>query len=224
MSTDPIHHTGRRPSSVIKHPSEYSPEVLDVLAELIRPGEHVFDPFAGRGVRLGILCDLLGATFTGQEIQTYPDMDPRVVWGNSREPAGYPAEPFTTVCSPIYLNGISSDYKDGPLPDTNLERRRAYGISCGEPLHEQNLARLVVRSRPDKGASDVYPGFAECVRYWDDRVLVNIDEPMSSPWCQLLEQQGYRIARVVPVFTRRVRGMANDEIRPEHEVVLEAIR
>ena len=62
------------------HPCQFSPEVLDVLAGLISPGEHVYDPFAGPGVRLGALCDELGATFSGGDIEEWedPPHDPRV--------------------------------------------------------------------------------------------------------------------------------------------------
>lgn len=44
-------------SGVPVHPAQYSPEVIDVLRHLIAPGEHVHDPFAGTGLRLGALCD-----------------------------------------------------------------------------------------------------------------------------------------------------------------------
>ena len=37
-------------TNVPTHPAEYSPEVIDVLAELIRPGERVHDPYGGRGL------------------------------------------------------------------------------------------------------------------------------------------------------------------------------
>ena len=71
-------------TNVPPHPAEFSPEVIDVLAELIRPGEHVHDPYGGRGLRLGALCDRLGATFTATDIEDWPGADSRVVAGQLR--------------------------------------------------------------------------------------------------------------------------------------------
>jgi hypothetical protein len=206
------------------NPCRYSPEVLDVLAELIRPCEHVHDPFAGHGSRLAALCDQLGAFFTGGDIEVWRDHDPRVVMADACDPAGYPPLPFTVVTSPVYLNGISSDYKEGPTPTTKLKGRRAYGISLGHALHPGNLARTVVRSRPDKGAADYFPGHGDAVKYWGDRVIVNVDLPMSDGWQGLLTEHGYVVTDVIAAFTHRYGGLDNAEKRADHEVVIVATR
>jgi hypothetical protein len=211
-------------TAVPDHPAEFSPEILDVVEPWLSPGEHVHDPFGGRGLRLGALCDRIGATFTATDIETYRDRDQRVARGDSKDSSTYPLKPFTTVTSPVYLNGISSDYKDGPTPTTKTKGRRSYGISLGGALHPRNLARTVVRSRPDKGASDYYLGHADVVKHWSDRAVVNIDEPMGDDWCWLLEEHGYRIAQVIPVFTQRYGGLDNAEVRADHEVVIIAAR
>jgi hypothetical protein len=43
------------------HPAEFSPEVIEALRDRISPSDRIHDPFAGRGVRLGKLCDEVGA-------------------------------------------------------------------------------------------------------------------------------------------------------------------
>jgi hypothetical protein len=206
------------------HPARYSPEVIAVLVTLIHPGEHIHDPFAGDGVRLGTLCDRVGAIFTGTDCEAgdWSEHDPRVARGDSRDVLTYPSSPFTICTSPVYTNGISSDYKEGPTSATKLRGRLSYGISLGHPLHPANLARTVVRSRPDKGASDYYPGHAEVVKHWDDRVIVNVDEPMGDDWCSLLVSFGYGVDRVIPVHTQRYRNGANAEVRADHEVIIVA--
>ena len=101
-------------TSVNRHPCQFSPEVLEVLAGIIRPGEHVHDPFAGPGLRLGRLCDQLGATFTGTDIESWPGRDQRVVAADARDPLSYPCKPFTIVTSPVYANKRCADYPYGP--------------------------------------------------------------------------------------------------------------
>jgi hypothetical protein len=208
--------------TVPKHPAEFSPGVLTVLAELIRPGEHVHDPYAGRGLRLGALCDQIGAAFTGTDIERYQDTDPRVVEADAGDPLAYPPPPFTITTSPPYLNGISSDYKQGPTPQTVLDGRRAYGISLGRPLHQNNLARLVVRSRREH--PQFWARVATHVGHWGQRVLFNVDLPMLDAATVMLEARGYRITGVIPASTGRYRNGANRELRAEHEVVIEAVR
>jgi hypothetical protein len=208
------------------HPSQYSPEILPVLARLIGRGEHVHDPYAGPGIRLAQLCDELGATFTGGDIEVWllPMHDVRVIQADAADPDGYPPRDFTTVTSPIYLNGISSDYKEGPTPTTKIKGRRAYGISLGHALHPGNLARTVVRSRPDKGAADYFPGHGDAVKHWRDRVIVNVDSPIGDGWQALLREAGYTIEDVIPVITQRYGGLDNADKRADHEVVIVARR
>jgi hypothetical protein len=49
----------------------------------------VHDPFAGTGERLGALCDTLGLTFTGTEIEPEFARDRRVHAGDSAEAGTY---------------------------------------------------------------------------------------------------------------------------------------
>jgi len=207
------------------HPAEYSPEVIEVFATLIRPGEHIHDPYAGRGLRLGALCDQLGRTFTGTDIEAWPDSDPRVDGGNSEMPLTYPAKPFTVICSPTYVNKRLSDYaKVGPLPTTQLRGRRDYAISLGRPVHPDSTVLLTGRhAKHDDGAA-YYAAHGRAIRHWDQRAIVNVDSPIGADWCRLLEQHGYRIVQIIPAYTQRYGGLDNADKRADFEVVIEAWR
>jgi hypothetical protein len=204
------------------HPCQFSPEVLDVLAGLIVPGERVHDPFAGPGVRLGAYCDRLGAVFSGTDIEEWPGHDPRVIVADARDPASYPPSPFTVVTSPVYVNKRCCDYPNGPTPTTRVKGRRDYGIALGRALHGDNLARVTGRPRQ---AHLYWQGHAEAVKHWGDRVLLNVDEPICERWQRLLGGHGgYRIGAVIPAYTRRYGGLDNAEKRAECEVVIHARR
>jgi hypothetical protein len=212
-------------STVPPHPSEFSPEVLDVVADLIRPGEHVHDPYGGRGLRLGALCDRLGATFTATDIEAWPGADPRVALGDSDSALTYPLQPFTVVTSPTYVNKRLSDYaKVGPLPTTQLRGRRDYAISLGHAVHPDSTVLLTGRFARRDGGAAYYAAHARAVEHWGDRVIVNVDEPISDRWQQLLVEHGYRIMQVIPAHTRRYGGLDNADKRAEHEVVIVAAR
>lgn len=204
------------------HPCEYSPEVIDCLHSLIRPGEHVHDPFAGMGRRLAALCDEVGVEYSGSDIEAWPGADHRVWVGDATTPDSYPYwRTFTVVTSPVYLNKRLADYANGPKPTTKLRGRRDYGISLGRALHPNNLARHT--GRPSR--SDTYWRLhATAVKLWDQRAIINVDDPISAGWCQLLTERGFRISNVIPVYTQRYGGLHNAEKRAEFEVVIVATR
>lgn len=215
----------------VTHPAQYSPEVIDVLASLIRRGDHVHDPFAGTGLRLGRLCDHRGATFSGGDIEAWPGADHRVALLDALDPAGYPvnrstsAPTFVLVTSPVYGNKRLGDYPNGPLPTTKLKGRLTYGIALGRALHERNFARW--SGRPYFMA-EYWRLHAEVAEKTWARVarglIVNVDEPIAEGWAGLLEGAGYRIGEVIPVRTQRYRGLAHDDKRADHEVVITATR
>jgi len=208
-----------------RHPCQYSDEVIDVLRDLIPPGAHVHDPMAGPGVRLGKLCDELVCVFTGGDIDgPWVDQDLRVVIGaDARDHASYPAGKFITCLSPTYENVRCADYKDGPTPRTKRKGRRDYALALGHPLHPGNLARFTGHQSARKTAL-YWQGHRDAVKHWSDRVLLNVDLPISEPWQQLLRDHGYTIEQVIPVYTRRYGGLDNAEKRAEHEVVIVASR
>jgi hypothetical protein len=203
-----------------RHPCQFSPEVLEELADLIAAGDRVHDPFAGPGLRLGALCDRLGAIFSGGDIEDWPGHDPRVIVADATDPAGYPPE-STTVTSPVYANKRCADYANGPTPRTKTKGRRDYGIALGRALHPNNLARFT--GRPARAAR-YWQGHADAVKHWGDRVLLNVDLPISEAWQRLLVDHGYRIEQAIPAYTRRYRGLRNAGKRAKHEVVIVAVR
>jgi hypothetical protein len=206
---------------VTRHPCQFSPEVLDVLAELIRAGEYVHDPFAGPGLRLSQLCDQLGAVFTGTDIETWPESDPRVAQADARDGISYPEGSFTVATSPVYLNKRCADYRNGPTPTTKTKGRRDYGIALGRALHVDNLARAT--GHPSRAAR-YWQGHGDAVKQWGERVIVNVDEPIAAGWQRLLIDHGYEIEQVIPAHTRRYGGLRNADKRADHEVVTVASR
>lgn len=212
------------------HPCQYSPEVIEALRPLIRRGEWIHDPFAGTGRRLATLCDQVGANYTGCDIESWPDADSRVELGDatahlSYPPAWYPfdepAPTYAIVTSPTYLNKRLCDYPEGPLETTKTKGRRDYGIALGRPLHERNLARYT--GRPSR-APAYWRLHALAVRWWSDRALVNVDQPIADGWAVLLMAGGYRIEQTIPVYTRRDRSQQHTDGYAEHEVIIEASR
>lgn len=208
-------------TTVPVHPAQYSPEVIDALRSMISPGEHIHDPFAGTGLRLGALCDDIGAVYSGGDIEDWPGHDPRVALADATLVTSYPVGTFTVVTSPVYLNKRLADYANGPLPTTKLRGRRDYGISLGRALDPNNLARHTGRS---SRADDYWRLHARAVKHWGDRAIVNVDEPISQGWQDILIADGFTVVSVEPVFTQRYGGLDNAEKRAEFEVVIVAER
>ena len=161
------------------------------------------DPFAGPGLRLAKLCDAVGATFTGADIEAWPGADARVRVADARDAASYPPAPFTVVTSPVYLNKRLADYPNGVTPRTKTKGRRDYAISLGRALHPDNLAR--VTGRPSR-ADGYWQRHREAVRNWGPRVILNVDEPIEAGWIGLLAERGYRIEETIPAHHAALPG------------------
>jgi hypothetical protein len=207
----------------MKHPAQYSPEVIDVLRTLIEPGSYVYDPFAGTGLRLGALCDEIGAVFAGGDIEDWPGHDRRVGLADALDPMSYPMSypksginPIV-VTSPVYQNKRLGDYPNGPTPNTKTKGRRDYGIALGRPLHPNNLARVTGRKSKE---ADYWRLHAAAVKLWPDRVIVNVDLPIMDRWVALLHDAGYLLTDYFPAYTRRDRGVGC----AEYEVAIRAER
>jgi hypothetical protein len=194
---------------------------VGVLSALIHPGEVIFDPFAGHGLRLGSLCDRLGAVFYGCDIEDWSPRDMRVRLGNARDAQVYPEAPFTICTSPVYQNKRCADYANGPTPTTKAKGRRDYGIALGRPLHQDNFARHT--GHPSR-ANAYYTAHGQVIKHWDRRVILNVDAPIGAEWEDLLEEHGYAVRVWIEVTTRRYGGLDNAEKRAPHEVVMEAWR
>lgn len=205
--------TGKVPT----HPAQYSPEILEVLHDLIGSVERIHDPFAGLGLRLGALCDEIGVPFTGTDIEDWEGRDPRVKVGNSIYEYSYPWQKFTVVTSPVYFgNRISSDYVNGPTENTKPNGRRAYGISLGRALDDDNAARFC---RPNQ-SEDYYALHNEAIQHWGSRVIVNVDMPLVQGWQRMLWAAGYA-GEAHEVATKRYRIAGHGDERPTHEYVLD---
>jgi hypothetical protein len=204
------------------HPCQFSPEVLEIIEAAIQPPEHIHDPFAGPGLRLAALCDRIGVTFSGGDIEDWPGRDPRVGVLDATEPDSYPlGDGYVLVTSPVYVNKRCADYRNGPTPATKVKGRRDYGIALGGSLAPGNLARHTGRPRE---ADAYWRLHAEAVKHWPSRVILNVDLPINSQWQMLLAEQGYEVNWMLPAFTRRYGGLDNADRRAGHEVVMFASR
>ena len=76
-------------------------------------------------------------------------------------------------------NKRCADYPNGPTSRTKVKGRRDYAIALGRALHPFNLARYTGRPRR---AQLYWESHAEAVKYWGERVVLNVDEPISERW------------------------------------------
>ena len=179
------------PGRAIPHPCEFGVSEIDVFRSFLDDWSpsRVVDPFAGRGLKLGALCDELGIEFVGFDIEKYPDADPRVEHCDARL-VRFDADDVV-VTSPVFLNRMSTDYVEGPKATTVLDRRRTYGTSVGQPLQAGNLARS---ARP--GDESHLAASAEIVGRWPDRCIVHVNDAGGTDivWRRLL--RGYEVDEV----------------------------
>lgn len=123
------------------HPARYSAALLDHLRPILADAPHVHDPFAGTGERLGALCDELGVTYTGTELEAPFIVDPRVRQGDSRSWRTYPCArpcagrcpvartgPYWIVTSPVYANGMADNFR--PTGICSACKGRGHSLFC----------------------------------------------------------------------------------------------
>lgn len=189
------------------------------------------DPFAGTGERLGQLCDQLGLTFTGCEIEPEFIKDRRVWVGDSRYGESYPYwHRHCVVTSPVYPNGMTDHFK----PKDNSRRityRQVLASILGHdrPLDLGNMGRYGPR-QGKKSASTYWQLAAECIEHWPTQVVVNVSDcihnkevyPVVEHWAKLLVDRGYHIS-IRRVETPRMRYGANGNSRVDTEAVITAI-
>lgn len=219
------------------HPAQWSPEIIEVLREKFTQHNvrRVHDPFGGTGVRLGRLCDRFPngrlrpnrRIFTATDIEDWPDKDPRVRVGDSTDGDTYPPDeidgvPLWVVTSPVYPNGMADHFAP---KDTS--RRHTYRVALGRELHPNNAGRYSVRG--GKLAERRYWELMDlCVRWWPDRVMVNISDfihsgrtyPLADMWWMTLDDFGYDLIERIEIPTRRQRYGANRDLRAESETLL----
>lgn len=181
------------------NPAQFSDSIIDFLRDFLSsfiPPDHiVFDPFAGQGTKLGMLCDELGLEFRGVDLEKWANRDERVRLGDSTLQRNYPKEPHIICSSPSYNNGINDHFKpqDG-------SRRLTYRNSLGHELHPHNTGRWSGRNSKS-GESEYWRLHEECVKHWPDVVVVNVKDsprkgkmyPLGAKWRVLLSKYGYHI-------------------------------
>lgn len=221
------------------HPSRFSPRVLEVIQPYLRDlNLPVHDPFAGTGVRLGALCNELGLSFSGAEIEPEFIQDGRVRPGDSVEAEAYPwaanpamADLWCVVTSPVYPNGMTDHF----LPQDD-SIRKTYRIALSKilgydrALHPNNMGQYGPR-RGRHAAETHWLIARRAVIHWPNRAIVNVSDcihngevyPVVRTWEEILEERGYD-CYTVRVTTPRMRFGKNRERRVGTEAVIVAER
>lgn len=228
------------------HPARYSQSILDYFATIIPSFVHVHDPYGGDGKRLGALCDALGVTFSGTEIEPAYIIDKRVRVGNSRHAKSYPWRRVKgiiwIVTSPVYPNGIADHFMSSP-EDTSSRKtyRHAKAEITGQRdavLDGDNMGRYGYRnSGPGSAKRKAYWELAEaCVQQWEpaDCVVLNVSdfiskykgeeyvEPLVNDWIALMKRNGWKVVKRKKVKTPRYKNGsdASRDRRVDGEMVI----
>lgn len=210
------------------HPTRWSPRILEHVAPVLRDwGLPVHDPFAGTGERLGQVCDILGLSFTGTEIQEGFIIDPRVRQGDSTLEDTYPEGRYCIVTSPVYPNGITDHFAAQDSSTRNTYRQKlAEIVGEDQPLHVNNMGRY--GTRQGKKATATYWDLARAsVAHWPSRLIVNVSNHIADDveydtvgrWRYLLHSRGYAVLRSFSVPTPRNGFGANGSKRVDCEWV-----
>jgi hypothetical protein len=216
----------------VNHPAQFSKELLPALerplAEWHLP---VHDPFAGTGERLGQLCDQLGLTFTGTEIEPEWIVDARVRHGDSTEAGAYPTGEYVVATSPTYPNGMSDHFKASDHKGRNTYRHALQRTNGGQDreLHPNNSGRYGVRYHTD---GHYWKLMQAAVAHWPALVIVNVKDFITGgkvyrlveKWTELLREHGYDVVEQLDVACPGNRFGANRDDRVETEAVLVAHR
>ena len=227
----------------IAHHAQFSPEIITVIARLLEAYSihRVHDPFAGKGVRLGQLCDELDIKFSGTEIEPSFIEDRRVRHGDARDRRRYPRKaPWAIVTSPVYPNGMADHHE---AKDDSVRKTYRAAVKENEgadrELHEGNMARYGYRGtkRPDEGGRSVkrksfWEIAEDSVRNWDgaELAIVNVSdfkaqggviEPFAKDWDAMMQRHGWRSINTGQVGTKRLTYGSDDsrDERMEHEWV-----
>lgn len=215
------------------HPARFSKRIIETIDTMLGdlpPHLVIHDPYAGSGERLGALCDGLGRTFSGTEIERPFIIDKRVKWGNSTKPATYPKHRFVIVTSPVYPNGMADDFKAKDASKRKTYRQaRASIVGKDEPLAHDNMGKWGYRGTKRGGTSSkrqqywrIARDVAQC---WlmADAVILNVSdfiskdsgvEPLVNDWIEMLTSLGWKVRRDIAVVTPRMKN-GSDESRDQ---------
>jgi hypothetical protein len=185
-----------------KHPAPFTESIIDRLEVLIPkhipPDRVIHDPFGGEGVRLGKLCDKLGYTFSGTDLENWRGGDERVIEGDATYAWSYPLVPYAVVTSPTYNNGCNDHFEA-----KDDSRRLTYRDRAGHALHDNNTGRWSGRSSK-KAEAQYWKLTRKSVVHWPNIAIVNVKDsvrstwdggiyPLVQLWTELLEEFGYQV-------------------------------
>ncbi len=236
----------RHGTATFVHGAQYSTEIIAALAALDPPLEgRIHDPFAGTGQRLGQLCDRLGLTFTGTEIEQSFIVDSRA--SRTETPPTRPPihrDVNRTRLSRHRPTATAATTTSPPL--THIERNTyrawvAVNEGTDRELHINNQGRYGFRGRgPDSGARRAYWRVAaEVVACWTGarRAVVNVKDyttppatapsasnPSSTTGPTSSNSSATRSPNGSRVPTPGLRYGANHDARIDHEVILDGKR
>lgn len=217
----------------MSHPARFSPQLLPTLANALSVvGLPVHDPYAGTGERLGALCDSLGLTFTGTEIEGPFIIDPRVRQGDSTLRETYPPTRHVVCTSPSYPNGMSDHFRARDASKRNTYRQGLAAITGEDrPLNMNNTARYGRRGGK-KAEARYWELQTRVVDHWPPIVIVNVKDffydhdhlyPLVLKWTQLLTAWDYDVKERFDIPCPGQRHGANRK-RVDTEAVLIAER
>lgn len=215
-----------------RNPAQFSDSIIaflhDHLPTVATPGEViVFDPFAGAGLKLGVLCDHLGYAFVGNDLERWVERDGRVRTADSTLARNYPRAPHIVVTSPTYNNGVNDHFEPR---ESDTSRRLTYRTALGHALHPHNTGRY--SGRGSQAQEQEYWRLTEaCVVHWPDVVVVNVKDstragsvyPLGAKWIALLKKYGYEVS-TDKVGVDGWRYGTNHDKRTEWEWVLTGVK
>lgn len=213
-----------------KHPAPYHDRIVDEIGTLagiwLPPGIVVHDPFAGDGRKLAALCDRLGYTYSGTDLEMWASADHRVRVADATRADSYPADEFVVITSPTYNNGMNDSFNPR---DTSI--RMTYRVAAGHQLDLTNTGRWSGRGS-DTHECRYWDLSRQAVQHWPSMVFVNVKDsiragvvyPLVNMWRKVLEEFGYTVEQVAEVKTPGNRRGQNHDARVDAEHIIVARR
>lgn len=204
-----------------KHPAQFSDSIIDALRELIPQhipaGYTIFDPFAGPGIKLATLCDELGYTFAGRDIEQWDDADKRVKVADTTLASSYPKHGLWSVTtSPCLAHGervLRDDLQWVPVEDVEVGNQLVAfdesPIATPDGQTERRCWQLaeVIHSKPQHAyCVDVYLTNGETIRCTENHPWLCEKFPNSvstgSKWIQAKDLEGQVVHRQMNTWTK----------------------